>query len=60
MCRYVKEGEYPPPPAMVSQSRSHVVDGIKTFFIESFSQRFYWLFYAWVALYAASDLFLSG
>jgi MFS family permease len=53
MCRYVKEGEYPPPPAIVSQSRSHVIDGIKTFFIESFSRRFYWLFYAWVALSAA-------
>jgi maltose/moltooligosaccharide transporter len=53
MCRYVKEGEYPPPPVIVSQSRSHVLDGIKTFFVESFSQRFYWLFYAWVAFSAA-------
>jgi MFS family permease len=53
MCRYVKEGGYPPPPVIVSQSRSHVVAGIKTCFIESFSQRFYWLFYAWVALSAA-------
>jgi maltose/moltooligosaccharide transporter len=53
MCRYVKEGGYPPPPTMDSKSRSHVVTGIKTFFVESFSRRFYWLFYAWTALSAA-------
>ena len=54
MCRHVREGEYPPPPSMVSRSSSHVVAGIKTFFVESFSQRFYWLFYAWISLSAAS------
>ena len=53
MCRFVKEGEYPPPPPMASRSRSNVAAGIKTFFVESFSCRFYWLFYAWAALSAA-------
>ena len=53
MCRHVREGEYPSPPAMATNARSQVTAGIKTFFAESFSQRFYWLFYAWGGLSAA-------
>jgi len=59
MCRFVKEGQYPPPPR--TQDGQTVFGGIKTFFKESFSQRFYWLFYLSVAFWAtsgASDVFL--
>jgi MFS family permease len=44
MCWRVKEGEYPPPPVH-PDGGSGVVSGIKTFFTESFSIRFYWLFF---------------
>jgi Na+/melibiose symporter-like transporter len=44
MCWKVKEGAYPPPPAH-ADGGSGPLSGIKTFFIESFSLRFYWLFF---------------
>jgi len=59
MCRFVKEGRYPLPPG--GRDGQTVFGGIKVFFKESFSQRFYWLFYLSVAFWAtsgASDVFL--
>lgn len=44
MCWKVKEGEYPPPPAH-PDGGSGLMSGIKTFFRESYSIRFYWLFF---------------
>ena len=44
MCWKVKEGEYPPPPVH-PDGGTGLVSGIKTFFTESFSFRFYWLFF---------------
>jgi Na+/melibiose symporter-like transporter len=44
MCWKVREGDYPPPPVQ-SGGGSGPLSGIKTFFIESFSLRFYWLFF---------------
>jgi MFS family permease len=44
MCWKVKEGEYPPPPAH-ADGGSGLISGIKTFFVESYSIRFYWLFF---------------
>jgi maltose/moltooligosaccharide transporter len=44
MCWKVKEGEYPPPPAH-PDGGSGLISGIKTFFVESYSIRFYWLFF---------------
>lgn len=41
MCLFVKEGEYPPPPENVD-GRAGVIAGLKTFFVECFSLRFYW------------------
>ncbi len=52
MCRFVKEGQYPLPPD--NKGEQTIVGGIKVFFVESFSQRFYWLFYLSVAFWAAS------
>ena len=44
MCWKVKEGEYPPPPAHVDGGAG-LISGVKTFMVESYSLRFYWLFY---------------
>ena len=44
MCWKVKEGEYQPPPAH-PDGGSGLMSGIKTFFLESYSIRFYWLFF---------------
>ena len=44
MCWKIKEGEYPPPPVH-PDGGTGLVSGIKTFFTESFSFRFYWLFF---------------
>jgi hypothetical protein len=44
MCWKVKEGEYPPPPSH-PDGGSGLFSGIKTFFVESYSIRFYWLFF---------------
>lgn len=41
MCLFVREGEYPPPPENVGQSKG-LLAGVKTFFVECFSLRFYW------------------
>lgn len=40
----VKEGEYPPPPAH-ADGGTGLVSSVKTFFVESYSIRFYWLFF---------------
>lgn len=44
MCWKVKEGEYPPPPVH-PDGGAGLMSGVKTFFTESFSIRFYWLFF---------------
>jgi MFS family permease len=41
MCLRVKEGEYPPPPEYVGGKQGFMA-GLKTFFVECFSLRFYW------------------
>jgi MFS family permease len=59
MCRFVKEGRYPLPPRPAEGMS--IFGGVITFFKESFSLRFYWLFYLSVAFWAtagASDVFL--
>ena len=52
MCLRVKEGQYPEPVAL--DKNGAVRDGIKRFFLESFSSRFYWYFYLFVALWSAA------
>lgn len=59
MCRFVKEGEYPPPPTIESRSQSRAIAGVKTYFVECFSQRFYWLFYLWVGFNAAAGTIMT-
>jgi len=44
MCLKVKEGEYPPPPEYVENKQGFFA-GIKTFFIECFSLKFYWFMF---------------
>jgi MFS family permease len=44
MCFRVKEGEYPPPPEYV-EGRQGFFAGLKTFFVECFSLRFYWFMF---------------
>lgn len=44
MCWKVKEGDYPPPPEPEGHG-SGWLGGVKTFFTECFSDRFYWWFY---------------
>jgi len=44
MCWKVKEGEYPPPPANVDQ-QTGLVSNMKTYAVECFTHRFYWLFF---------------
>lgn len=59
MCRNVKEGQYPLPP--VAEGRPTALGGIAVFFRESFSRRFYWLFYLSIAFWGVSgvsDVFL--
>jgi hypothetical protein len=51
MCWKVKEGKYPPPPA-VEEGRNSLLIGIKTFMKESFTSRFYWLFFLANTCYA--------
>lgn len=52
MCRFVKEGGYPTPS---DGGGAGLAAGIVTFFRESFGQPFYWLFYLFVAFWAASN-----
>lgn len=44
MCLKVKEGVYPPPPPTVD-GESGFVSQVKTYFIECYSQRYYWNFF---------------
>ena len=44
MCWRVKEGEYPPPPPNLDQRRG-LVPTMKTYAVECFTHRFYWLFF---------------
>ncbi|MFA5863930.1 MAG: hypothetical protein WC975_04500 [Phycisphaerae bacterium] len=44
MCLRVKEGEYPPPPEYLD-GQPGLFAGIKTFFVECFSLRFYWFMF---------------
>ena len=53
MCLKVKEGEYPPPPAMVD-GESGFISQVKTFFIECYSQRYYWNFFLCNASWAVA------
>lgn len=53
MCWRVKEGEYPPPPP-VEKGKNSALVGIKTFFKESYSHKFYWYFYLSYAFMAVS------
>ncbi len=53
MCLKVKEGEYPPPPAPAKRKNA-VLDGVKTFFKESYCHKFYWYFYLSFGFWAAS------
>lgn len=55
MCWRVKEGEYPPAPEMpIRHGNNALLEGILTFFRESFSQKTYWLFYLFVAFWATA------
>ena len=51
MCLKVKEGKYPPPSAKGNDSKW---ESTKTFFKESYSHGFYWLFYLFAAFWATS------
>lgn len=44
MCWRVKEGEYPPPPPNLDQ-REGLSSTLKTYAVECFTHRFYWLFF---------------
>jgi len=44
MCVRVKEGEYPPPPPTVD-GQSGFLSQVKTYFVECYSQRYYWNFF---------------
>jgi MFS family permease len=44
MCFKVKEGKYPPPPPTVD-GESGFMSQVKTYFVECYSQRYYWNFF---------------
>jgi len=44
MCLRIKEGEYPPPPDNIDGKES-LFSSMKTYFVECFSHKFYWLFF---------------
>ena len=55
VCLRVKEGEYPPPPAAAKGSAwARLGAEIRSFCRESFTHRFYWLFYLMSAFAACS------
>ncbi len=53
MCLKVKEGEYPPPPPTVD-GESGFVSQVKTFFVECYSQRYFWNFFLCNACWAVA------
>lgn len=52
MCRYVKEGEYPPPPD--SHRRQNIVGSVRTYFRESFSNALCVMVFLRMALWSMS------
>jgi maltose/moltooligosaccharide transporter len=54
MCWRVKEGEYPPPPK--PEGGAGIIGGIKTFFVESYGIKFYWLFFLANTCYALTTV----
>lgn len=52
MCRNVREGTYPTPSPL--RGGTGVLAGVRTFFAESFSHRFYWSFYLFVSFWAVA------
>jgi maltose/moltooligosaccharide transporter len=55
LCWKVREGEYPPPP-IHPDGGSGLISSIKTFFVESYSLRFYWLFFLANACFALTGV----
>lgn len=49
MCRYVKEGEYPPPPA--ETAREGLIDTLRSYFRECFGKPFYLLIFGRMAFW---------
>ncbi len=43
-CIFIKESDYPPPPENVD-GKTGLFSGVKTFFVECFSLRYYWYFF---------------
>ncbi len=54
MCLRVREGEYPPPPDYLDHRRG-LWSGMKTFFVECFSLRFYWFMYGMACFQSVSN-----
>jgi maltose/moltooligosaccharide transporter len=55
MCLKVREGEYPTPPK-TDKTKSQVIQGIATFFKESYCHKFYWYFYTSFGFWAISGV----
>jgi hypothetical protein len=53
MCWKVKEGEYPPPPPMVDGQTGFMAQ-LKTYFVECYSQRYYWNLFLCTACWAVA------
>ena len=61
MCLLVREGQYPPPPEYVDK-RQGVFAGLKTYFVECFSLRFYWYMfgvYTFMGVIGCGAMFMS-
>ena len=54
MCLFVREGQYPPPPANVD-GRPGFISSIKTYAAECFTHRLYWWFFLATALFFTSQ-----